>query len=88
MKESESYGTLRWRAPETFQTSEWSRASDIFSLGMVFYEIVTRKLPFATLDDSVVSRHIVKGVRDTLPEAVNARLQVNNYKLINTSELN
>ncbi len=40
-------GTMRWQAPETFQSPPvWLLAADIFSLGMVFYEIMTGKIPY------------------------------------------
>ncbi|KAF7771752.1 hypothetical protein Agabi119p4_6063 [Agaricus bisporus var. burnettii] len=46
-----SSGTMRWMAPELFTGEEESRPtmtlkSDIWSLGCVYYEIFTRKLPF------------------------------------------
>lgn len=39
--------TLNWAAPEVLQLpSSWTEKADIWSLGMVFFEIVSQSLPF------------------------------------------
>jgi serine/threonine protein kinase len=46
--ETDTIGTYRWVAPEivTSNKRQWSEKADIYSLGMVFYEIVTGKFPY------------------------------------------
>ncbi len=39
-------GTLNYMAPEQVAQGEFSLASDIYSLGVIFYETVTNRLPF------------------------------------------
>ncbi len=39
-------GTLNYMAPEQLSKGEFSLASDIYSLGVIFYETVTNRLPF------------------------------------------
>lgn len=40
-------GSVRWMAPETTaRKPEFSVKSDVYSLGIVFWEIVTREIPF------------------------------------------
>jgi tetratricopeptide (TPR) repeat protein len=39
-------GTLNYMAPEQLANSDYSSASDIYSLGVTFYEIITGKLAF------------------------------------------
>jgi serine/threonine protein kinase len=42
-----SPGTVEWMAPELWREKpEFSTASDTYALGMVFYEILTRRIPW------------------------------------------
>lgn len=65
-----SLGTLRWTPPEILSNkSEWTTASDIYSLGMVFYEIVSGRIPFDDIgDESQVMQLIVAGRRPDIPD--------------------
>jgi len=45
-KESSKFGTTAYMAPEQFVTRRSSQQSDIFSLGVIFYEILTGRHPF------------------------------------------
>jgi serine/threonine protein kinase len=38
--------TLRWAAPEELGNRMWSGRADIYSLGMVFFEIISCETPF------------------------------------------
>ena len=63
-------GTYRWMAPE-FSDKESIKVNqlcDVFSYGMVLYEIFAQQLPFAELDDSVaVTSRIREGLRPLIP---------------------
>merc|ERR1712087_776836 len=39
-------GTHHWMAPEVLRGEEYSKASDVYSFGMVVWEMVSRKIPF------------------------------------------
>jgi len=48
-------GTVRWSAPELFgKVPSYSTKSDIFALGIVFFEIAARKMPYDTLTNENV----------------------------------
>lgn len=51
LKSSCDIGTVLYKAPETYslEADKHEKESDIYSLGMVFYEIATRKRPFFNL---------------------------------------
>jgi serine/threonine protein kinase len=65
---SVTVGTVRWAAPEIVSTSkpQWSEKADIYSLGMVFYEIVTQTLPYQ--DESSLTSILKKIKTGVLPK--------------------
>lgn len=61
-----SVGTLAWSAPETLRTMHrrvFSTASDVYSLGVVMWELATGQIPYAHLSDEEVIRNICEGHR-------------------------
>ncbi|EXX54590.1 Bck1p [Rhizophagus irregularis DAOM 197198w] len=43
---NENYGIIPYMAPEIFQRQKYDKASDIYSLGMVMWELMTGRRPF------------------------------------------
>ncbi len=64
-----SVGTYRWSAPETLRgkSSVWTEKADIYSLGMVFYEIASREIPFRGEHELDIVEDIKSGKRPTIP---------------------
>jgi len=70
-------GTTRWMSPELLHPSQFGLKdhrptieSDCYALGMVIYEVVSGKVPFATSSNIIVSRKILEGDRPERPEGV------------------
>jgi mitogen-activated protein kinase kinase kinase 11 len=40
-------GTYRWMAPEVIRHEPYSKSADVFSFGMILFELLTHQLPFA-----------------------------------------
>lgn len=68
-------GTTRWMSPELLnpeqlgsKESQPTKESDCYALGMVIYEVLSRKAPFSSYDrDFVVSRKVIEGERPRRP---------------------
>ena len=64
-------GTFRWMAPEFNDkaNTKVNQLCDVFSFGMVLYEIFVQQLPFAEIDDGVaVTRMIRERRRPSIPQ--------------------
>jgi len=63
-------GTLNWLAPETLTDhSTYTIKSDVFSFGMVLWEILTSKTPYEGKTPVQVIRSIDQGIRPAIPES-------------------
>lgn len=47
-------GTSPYKAPETWRNESATRATDIYSLGIMFYEMATLQLPFTSDDENIL----------------------------------
>jgi serine/threonine protein kinase len=64
-------GSLFWAAPEVIRGEPYSERSDVYSFGIVLYEIVARKQPYIDLDVdplAVASAVVLGRARPTVPE--------------------
>ena len=70
-------GTYRWMAPEFFDkaSTKVNQRCDVFSYGMVLYEIFARQLPFPDLEDHQVLELIADGVRPPIPPELPLHIQ-------------
>ncbi|CAM6052161.1 unnamed protein product [Sphagnum compactum] len=73
-------GTGFWRPPEVLQAlkdrnkPKWSREGDVYSFGMLCYELLTRLLPFQDEPRSIYDR-VLEGERPKLPAHVTSRMR-------------
>ena len=72
-------GTYRWMAPEFDDkaSTKVNQCCDVFSYGMVLYEIFAQQIPFSNIDDSVaVTAHIRNGKRPSIPPGLPSYIKV------------
>ncbi|KAH9693588.1 serine/threonine-protein kinase STY46 [Citrus sinensis] len=61
-------GTYRWMAPEVIEHQPYNHRADVFSFGIVLWELVTGKLPYDDLTPLQAAVGVVqKGLRPTIP---------------------
>jgi len=51
-------GVTRWLSPELVQTGKRTWSSDVYSFGLVLWEIMTRKVPFPNINDQYASKDV------------------------------
>jgi serine/threonine protein kinase len=56
-----------WTAPEIMRREQYTEQADVFSLGVIMWEVATRKRPFAGEDNAQVALYIVEGERPSIP---------------------
>ena len=73
-----SYGISQWMSPELIHPDQFSsyggrptKASDCYALGMVIYEVLTGRAPFAPLKAYIIVRMVIDGERPGRPGGVN-----------------
>lgn len=73
-------GTYRWMAPEVIEHRPYDHKVDVFSFGVVLWELLTGKLPYEDLTPLQAAVGVVhKGLRPTIPEHTHPDLE----KLLN-----
>ena len=64
-------GTIRWMAPEVMQDEPTSEKTDVYSFGMVLWEIFVRKLPFGRVNLGAIIYNVVRNhARPLVPKRV------------------
>jgi hypothetical protein len=62
-----SAGPAKWMAPETIEKGKFSPAGDVWSFGVVLWELATGKRPFADMTAAAAAVAIAKGERLARP---------------------
>jgi serine/threonine protein kinase/predicted Zn-dependent protease len=65
-KEGTTVGTAAYMAPEQIQGRTVDQRSDLFSLGVVLYELIARRRPFSGEHDAAISYAIINDVPEPL----------------------
>eukprot|EP01025_Chloroclados_australasicus_P023747 TRINITY_DN239_c0_g1_i1.p3 TRINITY_DN239_c0_g1~~TRINITY_DN239_c0_g1_i1.p3 ORF type:complete len:333 (-),score=6.51 TRINITY_DN239_c0_g1_i1:5050-6048(-) len=70
-----NHGAPAYVAPELFTSNQLSRASDIYSLGIVMWEMWTRQMPWQGYGYLVIREQVGQGQRPPIPEQMPKQLQ-------------
>ncbi|KAI5581973.1 hypothetical protein BDE02_07G054100 [Populus trichocarpa] len=68
-------GTYRWMAPEVIEHKPYDHKADVFSFGIVAWELLTGELPYSYLTPLQAAVGVVrKGLRPTIPKHTHPKL--------------
>uniref|UniRef100_A0A0D3EZX4 non-specific serine/threonine protein kinase n=1 Tax=Oryza barthii TaxID=65489 RepID=A0A0D3EZX4_9ORYZ len=68
-------GTYRWMAPEVIEHKPYDHKADVFSFGIVLWELLTGKIPYEYLTPLQAAIGVVqKGLRPTIPKDTHPKL--------------
>ncbi|XXG71783.1 hypothetical protein AAC387_Pa07g1029 [Persea americana] len=68
-------GTYRWMAPEVIEHKPYDHKADVFSFGIVLWELITGKVPYEYLTPLQAAVGVVqKGLRPTIPKHTHPKL--------------
>jgi Protein tyrosine and serine/threonine kinase len=59
-------GTTRWMAPEIMEDQPYTRSADMYSYGVVLWELVARKIPFEGKSEAAIIRQVTQNKRETV----------------------
>ncbi|KAK4346973.1 hypothetical protein RND71_033312 [Anisodus tanguticus] len=68
-------GTYRWMAPEVIEHKPYDHKADVFSFGIVVWELLTGEIPYAYLTPLQAAIGVVQqGLRPTIPKSTHPKL--------------
>ncbi|XP_058185185.1 serine/threonine-protein kinase STY17-like isoform X2 [Rhododendron vialii] len=68
-------GTYRWMAPEVIEHKPYDHKADVFSFGVVLWELLTGEVPYLYLTPLQAAVGVVQqGLRPTIPKNTNPKL--------------
>jgi tRNA A-37 threonylcarbamoyl transferase component Bud32 len=67
-KTNQAVGTTQWMAPELFKRKAvYTQKSDIYSLGITFWELASRKIPYVNDEQEAIPAFVQQGEREDIP---------------------
>ena len=62
------FGTVQWTAPEILRLKKHTDKSDVYSLGMVFWELAANKIPYDGHQSGIIRDFVLAGDRLDIPD--------------------
>lgn len=69
-------GTCHWMAPEVFTENKYKPSVDVYSYGMILFEVIYQDIPFGDVQASKLGLLVVKGQRPNLEKAEKDKLEL------------
>jgi serine/threonine protein kinase len=64
--ENKIYGVIPYMAPEVLRGGVYTQASDIYSFGIVAYELFTNSYPYPKMDDMILTLEVCDKLRPNI----------------------
>jgi tetratricopeptide (TPR) repeat protein len=65
-----SLGTLRYMSPEQLEGKPADHRTDVYSLAVVLYELLTGRIPYSSSEPNVLRKEIVQGNPSSWPDTI------------------
>eukprot|EP00002_Diphylleia_rotans_P011899 TRINITY_DN233_c0_g2_i11.p1 TRINITY_DN233_c0_g2~~TRINITY_DN233_c0_g2_i11.p1 ORF type:complete len:1491 (-),score=353.01 TRINITY_DN233_c0_g2_i11:2172-6428(-) len=63
-------GTRAWLAPEVLKGARYDETADVFSYGVMMWEVITRDRPYTNIDPMKLNFEIMNGLRPAIPKSL------------------
>ena len=80
-----SIGTLRYMSPEQLEGKPADHRSDVYSLAVVLYELLTGRIPYSSSEPNVLRKEIVQGRPSSCPDTISGGLKAVIQRALNRS---
>jgi len=65
---TKNIGTVAWIAPEIFAKRTYGEKADVYSYGVILWELLTRKMPFGDVESFSIPLIVSRGERPVIPK--------------------
>jgi serine/threonine-protein kinase CTR1 len=60
-------GTPAYMAPELFENKQYNKSVDVYSFGILLWEVITGEIPFYMIDVPDIRQRVLNGGRPRIP---------------------